>query len=106
MANFSDNTYERTFKKHENTRFRLLNLHVHSKQVIAPPGIDEDWEKVINEANGVSVRVESPYIPNQIHTIPISILNRFRLARNRGLLISGLGFGKRLLKKFTNYLKT
>jgi hypothetical protein len=75
----------------------VVNLHIHSKLKL--PIISSHspiWQKALNEANRRIERTPDDYQPNLIHTQPISIVNRLRLARKRGFFKSLNSF---LLKK-------
>jgi hypothetical protein len=66
--------------------YRVLNLHLHSK--IRTGDIDNRsplWVKAINEANGKTSRIPGEIETNLIHTQKITILNRLRIARRKGL---------------------
>lgn len=72
---------------HHGVRYRVLNLHIHSKLGLNPPSLDETrWFIALREANGEISRIADPYQPNQIHTTKISMLNRYRIARRKGLV--------------------
>lgn len=72
------------------------NLHIHSKEIIEPFTKDlRRWEQAIQEANRIVPRVSSQEILNVIHTKPINILNRLRIARKRGLKSAALSYLKR-----------
>lgn len=72
---------------HRGERYRVLNLHIHSKIILNPPRLDSTrWIVALREANGEVSRIADQYQPNQIHTIKISLLNRFRIARRKGLV--------------------
>jgi hypothetical protein len=67
-------------------QFRVLNLHLHSK--IRVGAIDEGsalWAQAINEANGKTYRIPGELEENLIHTQNITIVNRLRIARRKGL---------------------
>lgn len=67
----------------------VVNLHIHSKLKL--PIISSQspiWSQALKEANGQIERAADDYQSNLIHTQPISILNRFRLARKRGFSTS------------------
>ena len=71
---------------YEGTGYRVLNLHIHSKIPLVSPRIQEDvWSRAINEANGTIERIPDLHVPNDIHTSRISLTNRLRLAKRRGL---------------------
>ncbi len=71
---------------YNDTQYRLLNLHLHSK---IRTGVIDDrsplWAQAINEANGKTPRIPGEIEPNLIHTQKITVANRIRLARRRGL---------------------
>ena len=74
------------------------NLHIHSKEVIGPFTKDlKRWEQAILEAHRIIPRVSSEEILNLIHTKPVSMLNRLRIARKRGLKSAALSYLKRRL---------
>jgi hypothetical protein len=67
----------------------VLNLHVHSKLKLSPADIkDLIWERSVKEANHQIDRKQDDFRPDVIHTQQISFVNRFRIARRRGFLIS------------------
>jgi len=87
----------------EGQRIRVLNLHVHSKISLSSPSMrDLDWYRAINEANGSMARISDPYQQNKIHTGNISTINRFRLARRRGLAKTAFSAFTRRIKRLFN----
>lgn len=85
----------------ENSDFRVLNLHVHSKIILSEPGFSDDWTRAISEANGSIPRIAGELTLNSIHTARISILNRFRTARRKGLVRSIAAYLLRKKKRVT-----
>lgn len=87
----------------EGQQIRVLNLHVHSKiSLLSPSMSDSDWYKAINEANGSIARIADPYQQNKIHTGKISTINRFRLARRRGLAKTAFSALTKRIKRLIN----
>ena len=67
----------------------VLNLHVHSKLKLTPVDIkDPIWDRSVKEANHQIDRTPDDFRPDVIHTQKISLVNRFRIARRRGLINS------------------
>lgn len=65
----------------------ILNIHVHSKMVLPPISSQEGvWSQAIGEANGTVQRKLGDYTPDVIHTQPINLLNRMRIAKRQGLV--------------------
>lgn len=81
-------------------KFRVLNLHIHSKIILSEPNFNGLWVQALEEANGERVRVAGEEVQNHIHSGHISILNRFRLAKKRGLFPTIL----RLIKKSLRHI--
>jgi len=68
-------------------KYRVLNLHIHSKLILSPPKRDSiEWAVALSEANQEISRIADDYQANHIHTSKISLLNRFRLARRKGII--------------------
>jgi len=84
----------------DSSDLRILNLHVHSKLVLEPPGNSLNWERAISEANGKIPRVAGEIVQNLIHTKPISTMNRIRIAKRKGLAPAAFAFLLRRLRKF------
>jgi hypothetical protein len=83
----------------ENLDLRVLNLHLHSKIILSEPNFGDDWTRAINEANGSIPRVAGELTQNSIHTSRISIQNRFRAARRKGLSRSIAAYLLRRVKR-------
>lgn len=81
--------------------YRILNLHIHSKLILKEPSFDPIWIRAIYEANRVIPREVGELAPNIIHTSRVTLRNRFRLARKRGLVLSLLSYISRNLAKFS-----
>jgi len=78
-----------------------VNLHIHSKEII--PILDfrnTRWIQAINEANRETSRISSETILNTIHTQPLKLSSRLRVARKHGFIQSGIRF---LRKRFLGY---
>ncbi len=89
--------------EHNDTQYRVLNLHLHSK--IQPGVIDNTnplWVQAINEANGKTPRIPGELEPNLIHTQKITIVNRIRIARKRGLTKS---IGKYVVRRVNRVIQ-
>jgi hypothetical protein len=71
---------------YNNTRYRLLCLHAHSKEIIGiPDETDERWSQIISEANLILPRKQiARSVSSEHFTLP-SLLDRFRIARKKGL---------------------
>jgi hypothetical protein len=81
-------------------QYRVLNLHLHSK--IRVGAIDSGsalWAQAINEANGKTHRVPGELEENLIHTQKITIVNRLRIARRKGLSKSIAEYFMRRVKR-------
>jgi hypothetical protein len=74
-----------TIQNHDN-KFILANLHMHSKRQHHNSATIDMWKQLILEANLLSPRIVGPYIEDLIHTSPVSLVNRFRLLKRRGVL--------------------
>jgi hypothetical protein len=75
------------FAEYKETKYRVANIHVHSKIPIPPLEIDNHvWESIIATANGVVQPVPKLMPDYKIHTGQISIINRFRFARRNGIM--------------------
>jgi hypothetical protein len=69
----------------------ILNIHVHSKMVLPPISSNaEIWIQAIGEANGTLQRKYGDYTEDTIHSQKISVVNRIRIAKRRGLFVSAL----------------
>jgi hypothetical protein len=80
--------------------YRVLNLHIHCKISLAAPSSDSlQWLVAIREANGEIPRTSDLYQPNVIHTLKISLLNRFRIAKRKGLAKSLYAATRRRVRK-------
>ncbi len=94
----------KSYQNNQNSLFvngiEVLNLHVHSKLKLVPAAIkDEIWGRSLKEANHQINRKPDDFRPDVIHTQQISFVNRFRVARRHGLLISTFKALRRRLRK-------
>jgi hypothetical protein len=63
--------------------FKIGCLHNHAKRNLETPENDsETWDRFLQEANGTMPRITEIAPPDLIHTKRVSLLNRFRRARN------------------------
>lgn len=63
--------------------FKIGCLHNHAKRILETPENDsETWDRFLQEANGTMPRITEKAPPDLIHTKRVSLLNRFRRARN------------------------
>lgn len=78
---------------------QLLNVHVHAKLPLNEMSCDDKiWKRALDEANGITVRIPDEYVADRIHTQKIFFINRFRIARKRGLGISIAAYATKKLK--------
>lgn len=64
----------------------ILNLHIHSKIELLPvDSTNERWMQAIKEGNHEVGRITDDFTPNIIHTQPIGLINRLRIAKRKGL---------------------
>jgi hypothetical protein len=64
----------------ENEKYYFANLHVHSKELIALPMDDaKRWDAVLSEANGLSTRIPSSKVEEEIHHRGYSILVKLEI---------------------------
>lgn len=83
--------------------FFLANIHLHSKEKIEP--LDSQslfWQRVINEANGISPRIRRKSGIESIHNEKPSIYNRIQISRRLGIKKSI----KRIKEKLVSAIKT
>jgi len=84
----------------ENKNCEVVSIHMHSK-IRVDPSISDMWEKVIDEANGLTERTAGPLVEDLIHSIPSSYIDRIRMIRRRGLMHSiGNRIDRELRKMF------
>jgi hypothetical protein len=77
--------------------YHLATLHMHSKLEIDPQDSGM-WEICLQEANGEVDRILGPYVPDLIHTIKSSYIDRIRILVQRGVTKSILlGFKRRII---------
>jgi hypothetical protein len=71
---------------YENSKYRLANLHIHSKrQLEKPSNSSELWQTVLAEANGKIERIAIPSSRSLTHTGKYSIATKFRIVKAMGL---------------------
>lgn len=75
------------FADNDKKRYRIANIHVHSK-ILVPPLNREDlvWKSIVDTANGIIQPVPQLMPDHGIHSGRISIINKFRFARRNGLM--------------------
>jgi hypothetical protein len=95
-----DFTLEQKLKfNYKDSSYRILNLHLHSKEIVGLPNIDDArWQRTILEANLKIERTKNLSMVAPIHNQPIGLLDRVRIAKKRGLLRSLIRYSKRRLK--------
>ena len=70
----------------ENIRYRIANIHVHSKEIIPPISAgDVRWQRAIDEANGNIARKREPSTVSSPHTNKLGLAVRLQIARKKGL---------------------
>jgi hypothetical protein len=80
----------------------VVTIHVHSKEILF--SIDHDrerWVRAMREANKEIVRSKSQPVPDFIHSQPLTILTRLRIARQSGIL----QFTKRSVKYLVSRIR-
>jgi hypothetical protein len=74
------------FAENAGARYRVANIHVHSKILLHPlENANPMWKTIIDTANGACQPVPMKMPDNKIHTGPISMINKFRFARRNGM---------------------
>lgn len=69
------------------SEYIIGNLHMHSKIKVDP--LDAQmWRVCLGEANGELPRTQGPYVPDLIHTIKSSAIDRIRIIVRRGVFKS------------------
>ncbi len=75
------------FAEYEDIKYRIANIHIHSKILVPPLEQDDQmWRAIIATANRALQPVPMLMPDNQIHSGRISIINKFRFARRNGLI--------------------
>jgi len=100
ISTYADFALPHLSLSHNTADFFICNIHVHSKEIIGL--IQENsirWKRVIDEANQAVGREMSSFVPDIIHSQPISIINRIRLARRNGLLRTVLRLALRICRQ-------
>ena len=68
------------FAVNKDEKYYFANLHVHSKELIALPMNDSKrWDSVLSEANGISARISSGKVDEEIHRRGYSILVKLEI---------------------------
>jgi hypothetical protein len=78
-------------------RFYPVNLHIHSKELLPPLDLNNTrWIRAIEEGNGHIERLRSEKVLNTIHSKPIELSNRLRLAQRTGMIKASIRFFRRI----------
>jgi hypothetical protein len=84
IKTFEAGSHAQLFINYGNSTLIPLCIHIHSKILIGLPNeFDPQWIRYLQEANGESARTQGTHFKDEIHSKPISFLNRIRLRLSR-----------------------
>ena len=95
----SDTEGSRLVVEVDKIRYKIANLHIHSKEILPPLSLhSERWDRAIQEANGVITRTQESTTEVSPHSKKPNLMVRLQIAKSKGLRVAIFNYLKKRLR--------
>jgi hypothetical protein len=95
----SDTEGSRLVVEVDKIRYKIANLHIHSKETLPPLSLhSERWDRAIQEANGVITRTQESTTEVSPHSKKPNLMVRLQIAKSKGLRVAIFNYLKKRLR--------